>query len=123
MAVVPERRCEACSGRLPAQAGPGRRRRYCGTTCRSAARRNRQPGLPTPLMCGLNVGGVHCVRPAEGEILTGQPPAPVYRTCGQCRFVAEALLQPLPRTGVLAWRPLPAAAPPAAGLDLAGVGW
>lgn len=34
-------RCAACGRPLPAQEGRGRQRRYCGATCRSAARRDR----------------------------------------------------------------------------------
>jgi hypothetical protein len=34
-------RCAACSRKLPAQQGRGRRRQYCDATCRSAARRQR----------------------------------------------------------------------------------
>ncbi len=34
--------CEACGRQLPPQHGRGRRRRYCGATCRSAGRRNRE---------------------------------------------------------------------------------
>ncbi len=33
--------CEQCGRSLPGQQGAGRRRRYCGATCRSAARRQR----------------------------------------------------------------------------------
>lgn len=33
--------CEVCGRLLESQSGPGRRRRYCGATCRSAARRQR----------------------------------------------------------------------------------
>src|SRR5437763_2286615 len=33
--------CEHCGRRLPGRNGPGRRRRYCDATCRSAARRDR----------------------------------------------------------------------------------
>jgi len=111
MAVALERRCEheLCRGRLPAQAGPGRRRRYCDAGCRSAGRRHRHLPLAPPV-CWLNVGGVHCVRPAEGEILLpGRRPAAGYRTCGHCRYVAEALLRPLSATaagrGGGRWRP------------------
>lgn len=42
MANVSEpERCAACGRPLPAQEGRGRQRRYCGATCRSAARRGR----------------------------------------------------------------------------------
>jgi len=34
--------CEACGRQLPLQRGRGRRRRYCGATCRSAGRRRRE---------------------------------------------------------------------------------
>jgi uncharacterized protein DUF3887 len=34
--------CEACGRQLPPQHGRGRRRRYCGATCRSAGRRKRE---------------------------------------------------------------------------------
>jgi uncharacterized protein DUF3887 len=34
--------CEACGRQLPSQHGRGRRRRYCGATCRSAGRRKRE---------------------------------------------------------------------------------
>lgn len=34
--------CDACGRLLPPQHGRGRRRRYCGATCRSAARRRRE---------------------------------------------------------------------------------
>ena len=40
--VVAPGRCEACDRPLPAQQGRGRRRRFCGATCRSAARRERE---------------------------------------------------------------------------------
>src|SRR5262245_17618864 len=36
--------CEACGRSLSQQVGPGRRRRYCDATCRSAARRRRESG-------------------------------------------------------------------------------
>jgi Protein of unknown function (DUF3887) len=35
--------CAACGHQLPVQQGRGRIRRYCNATCRSAARRQRQP--------------------------------------------------------------------------------
>jgi hypothetical protein len=35
--------CEACGRQLPPQQGRGRKRCYCDATCRSAARRRRQP--------------------------------------------------------------------------------
>lgn len=36
--------CSQCGRSLPEQQGPGRQRRYCGATCRSAARRHRGAG-------------------------------------------------------------------------------
>jgi hypothetical protein len=38
--------CEACGRQLPPQEGRGRQRRYCGATCRSAARRARALASP-----------------------------------------------------------------------------
>lgn len=37
--------CDQCGQPLPEQQGAGRRRRYCGATCRSAARRQRSAGV------------------------------------------------------------------------------
>jgi hypothetical protein len=105
MAVAPERRCRTCPRRLPPQAGPGRRRQYCNATCRSAARRGPRPTG----VCGLNIAGVHCGHPAEGEVLTGRSS---YRTCGQCRYIAEDLLRPVAPPEGLVWRPLAAAPAP-----------
>jgi hypothetical protein len=39
------RRCDACRRTLPEVPAPGRRARFCGAACRSAAYRRRQAGL------------------------------------------------------------------------------
>ena len=69
MAVVAEPAvCEACGRRLPPQQGRGRRRRYCGATCRSAARRGRERAGgrergggrgPESVKSGLTTAGRH----------------------------------------------------------------
>jgi Protein of unknown function (DUF3887) len=54
--------CAACSRQLPVQQGKGRTRRYCNATCRSAARRQRQPsrgGPPSDVKSRLTTNGRH----------------------------------------------------------------
>jgi hypothetical protein len=46
--------CAQCDRPLPDQQGPGRIRRYCGATCRSAARRVRRDAGPSSF--GVNMG-------------------------------------------------------------------
>ena len=52
--VEPPAHCDFCGRELPARQGPGRNRRYCDATCRSAARRRRsaspaaRPARPAP---------------------------------------------------------------------------
>ncbi|HEY4454766.1 MAG TPA: DUF3887 domain-containing protein [Pseudonocardiaceae bacterium] len=48
--------CAACGRPLPVQQGRGRERRYCGATCRSAARRTRARITPTPRKEAVDTG-------------------------------------------------------------------
>jgi len=68
MADVPEpARCEACGRQLPPQQGRGRRRRYCGATCRSAARRRREhPRHAADVKTPLTSGGGDIARAGAG---------------------------------------------------------
>lgn len=56
--------CARCGAALPARTGGGRRRRYCGATCRSAARRARTP--PAAARCSVRAGAARCPAAAAG---------------------------------------------------------
>ena len=56
--------CARCGAALPARTGGGRRRRYCGATCRSAARRARTP--PAAASCSVRAGAARCPAAATG---------------------------------------------------------
>jgi hypothetical protein len=56
-------RCAHCGTPLPSRAGGGRRRQYCGATCRSAARRAR---TPPPVLCSVRAGAARCGAAADG---------------------------------------------------------
>src|SRR5438309_1830068 len=47
--------CQHCGRPLPARHGTGRKRLYCGPTCRSAARRVRERAADPALLAGTNV--------------------------------------------------------------------
>jgi Plasmid pRiA4b ORF-3-like protein len=57
-------RCARCGTLLPSRAGGGRRRQYCGATCRSAARRVR---TPPPARCSVRAGAARCSAAADGR--------------------------------------------------------
>ena len=57
-------RCAHCGEPLPSRAGGGRRRQYCGATCRSAARRVR---TPPRARCSMRAGRARCSTAADGR--------------------------------------------------------
>ncbi len=89
--------CEACGRQLPPQHGKGRRRRYCGTTCRSAGRRSRERAA------GSRPGDVKAVlTPAErhGNLDTvGGGSAAADPIANRIRATAGRLADELARTG------------------------
>src|ERR1700733_204207 len=89
--------CEACGRQLPLQSGRGRKRRYCGATCRSAARRNRE-------LAGHDKNGnvKAALTPAERhgslDIVNGGPD-PADSVAGQVRDSAARLADALAAAG------------------------
>ena len=112
------RRCARCGTPLPPRAGGGRRRLYCGATCRSAARRTRTP--PAPARCSVRAGAARCTAAADGRWHDTRG-AVIAWTCPAHRELAGELA----RAGLgggrrldrwlpagVAWRPAPPAPPP-----------
>ena len=89
--------CEACGRQLPPQHGRGRRRRYCGATCRSAGRRKRE------LAGGSGRGDVNtALTTAErhGSFdVAGSGSAPADQMASRIRDTAARLADGLARTG------------------------
>lgn len=63
--------CLACGTPLPDRAGPGRKQQYCDSTCRSAARRQRQ-SVNSSLTSPSPAGTLGAVKAAHHQVLASQ---------------------------------------------------
>lgn len=114
-----------CRRPLAPQHGPGRRRRFCSSTCRAAAHHEALHGV----RCAVRVGTRSCPAPAAGFLINNATPArPSGRrddadspgqhperiaACDTCRPAVESLLRRAAPASDAAihWEPLPGTPP------------
>lgn len=106
--VLQPANCAACGRPLPAQAGRGRQRQYCGPTCRSAARRGRSQPLTSVRPGDVNDGLTIAVRKASLDRVAGSDDVIDQVTEAADRFGLD-WTDPDPLTAVASARDLAAA--------------